>query len=268
MGLSQKVSNTTICNLLVQNFRENIYEKCSRNRDSLLIKILIFSLFLVKEKYNHPMQPTIKELEEKYNNMSDEKIVSLLESEGMRQDAAKILKEIADERWLKYSTERPKKEPRESKNEIKIDSAQATKKIYKFWLYLKIFGALNMLIWVISMIVFNASKSQYVALIFIIIYWFILVGNGSNIQNNKEKNLFNYIKDILMYFFIYWIIESFLLGKLSLHIWFLVLVWWALYLDNKSWRFLEQNTKTESFSSTYLKILPISWALVLIFTNL
>lgn len=38
------------------------------------------------------MQPTTKELEEKYNQMRDDQILSLLEDEGMREDAMGVLK--------------------------------------------------------------------------------------------------------------------------------------------------------------------------------
>lgn len=47
------------------------------------------------------MQPSIKELEEKYNKMRDDQILSLLEDEGMREDAIAILKNIKKKRGIK-----------------------------------------------------------------------------------------------------------------------------------------------------------------------
>jgi len=44
------------------------------------------------------MQPTIKELKERYEKMRDDQILNLLEDEGMRTDAVKILEKIAKER--------------------------------------------------------------------------------------------------------------------------------------------------------------------------
>ncbi len=76
-----EVSNTIICTSVLDASRENISELCFRNRDFLLIRIWSFSLFLEEKKYNHSMQPTIKELEEKYNKMRDDQILDLLEDE-------------------------------------------------------------------------------------------------------------------------------------------------------------------------------------------
>lgn len=50
------------------------------------------------------MKPTIEELEKNYNSMRDDQILGLLEEEGMRPEAIKILKDIVKKRWLKYES--------------------------------------------------------------------------------------------------------------------------------------------------------------------
>jgi hypothetical protein len=44
------------------------------------------------------MKPTIEELEKNYNSMRDDQILGLLEEEGMRPEAIKILKDIVKKR--------------------------------------------------------------------------------------------------------------------------------------------------------------------------
>lgn len=51
---------------------------------------------------NHKtMQPTIEELKKTYESMRDDQILNLLEGEGMRPEAIKILKDIIKKRWIK-----------------------------------------------------------------------------------------------------------------------------------------------------------------------
>lgn len=47
------------------------------------------------------MQPNIEELKKTYESMRDDQILSLIEDEGMRPEAIKILKDIIKSRWIK-----------------------------------------------------------------------------------------------------------------------------------------------------------------------
>ncbi len=76
------------------------------------------------------MQPTIKELEEKYNKMRDDQILNLLEDEWMREDATAVLKKIAKSRWLEIANSKKVHNLDDKKN-----NTQEVKWI-GWWLYL------------------------------------------------------------------------------------------------------------------------------------
>ncbi len=213
------------------------------------------------------MQPTTQELEKKYNEMRDDQILSLLDDEGMREDALEVLEKIAKKRWLLIT----KKIKQDLKTNQVIDnipqekpSDKVIKTINTFWWSLIIRGIMLTLWWILYLATWATKIKAYLLLtstndsliiIFLTVYWILLILNWIIIKKNKEKNLFAYIKNTFYCVLFLWIVESWWMQKMSFNLLFSVAIFWALYFNHPTWKFLVTNTSPERIKSINLYIL-------------
>lgn len=199
------------------------------------------------------MQPTIKELEEKYNQMRDDQILSLLEDEGMREDAVEALKWIIKKRWLEAPKIQEKKNNTHyvKKTELKPEeSLNIQKKIRNLGIFMQICW---ILIALVNILVLQSITSAELLGIW---YGWSVFMSGRIMYKNKAGDSYKYIKELLIIACI-----MILLWGLKFDFNMIVGGWiFSWYLNDKYWKSLKLLHK-DWINNFYLWCMLFFWVL-------
>ena len=204
------------------------------------------------------MQPSIKELEEKYNKMRDDQILGLLEDEWMRKDALEILQKIATKRWLKFVL-------LEKKEDKHISSSQKIKlkpeENFKIEKKIKNLGIFMQICWFLITLINILTLPQLVSVeIFGILYGCSLFMSWRVLYKLKTGDSFKYINQLLKITILFQVCELFFTNwqfRLSLNVIIVAyIIGW--YLNDKDWQGLKLTPKKQ-INDFYLWCLFVFW---------